>query len=211
MTLQDSKILSTHTLKKSLEALGTVQLSNNHLEAVIQSYCESQRHYHTLQHIAECLDSLSEYASIANHYDEVCIALWMHDLVYNPRAKNNELQSAQKSTALMQEAGISQKSCEQVYQHIMATVTHRNVENKDSCLVMAIDMLILAAKMPRLLEYETQIRQEYSHVPSIIYRYKRKAVLKGFLKQESIFYVPEISRSYEQKARDNIKFLIGKI
>ncbi|VAW80847.1 hypothetical protein MNBD_GAMMA12-2411 [hydrothermal vent metagenome] len=202
-----------HALKESLVSLGgdLSKIGSSFTLNIEESYQEPQRHYHTVQHINECLDYLVHYEVLADNLHEVTVALLMHDLVYNPRAKNNELLSADYTLQLMKSAGISQQSCLTIYQHIMATAAHLYVDNVDTCLVMDIDMLILGSDQSRLLEYENQIRQEYSHVPGFIYRVKRKSVLKGFLKQEFIFNVLKIRNIYEQKARDNINYLCNNI
>ncbi len=208
-----SMIKLNEVLKASLISLGGVlsKIESPFEFDIEKNYQESQRHYHTVQHIRECLEQLTRFETLANNHDEVTVALLMHDLVYNPRAKNNEQLSADFTLQLMQDMGIGQQSCLTIYQHIMATAAHLYVDNADTCLVMDIDMLILASDQLRLLEYEKQIRQEYSHVPGFIYRIKRKSVLKAFLKQEFIFNVIEIRDAYEQKAKDNIRYLCSNV
>ncbi len=196
----------SEVLKASLLAIGGSLLPVSRYE-ISSRYREPQRHYHTLQHIEECLVWLDQFQALATHLDEVRIALLMHDLIYNPREKNNEKRSADYTQQLMKDSGINVSSCVNVYEHIMATMAHGFVENSDACLVMDIDMLILAAEVPRLKQYENQIRLEYSHVPGFIYKVKRKSVLRGFLRQESIFSVQQIRDVYEEKARENIKHL----
>ena len=63
-------------------------------EQLLQAYSEPQRHYHTLQHLAECLQLQSESAHLAQHPAEIAIALWFHDAVYDVKAHDNEARSA---------------------------------------------------------------------------------------------------------------------
>lgn len=44
-------------------------------EQLLQAYSEPQRHYHTLQHLAECLQLCSDSAHLAQHPAEIAIAL----------------------------------------------------------------------------------------------------------------------------------------
>jgi len=168
-------------LKNTLVAMGGTITPACNLN-IAMHYKEPQRHYHTVQHIEECLVCLDEFKSLARSLEEVRMALLMHDLIYDPRKKNNEKLSADYTQKLMTDVGVNAQSCVRVYKHIMATVTHSFVDDSDTCLVMDIDMLILAAELSRLEEYENQIRKEYSHVPGFIYRVKRKMVLRNFLK-----------------------------
>ena len=57
-------------------------------------YSEHHRHYHTLDHIAACLGWLDHYRHLAE--DPLCLelALWAHDVIYDPRAADNEARSA---------------------------------------------------------------------------------------------------------------------
>ena len=54
----------------------------------------SPRTTNTLAHVAHCLDELKAARSEARDAATVELALWMHDAVYDPRAKDNEEKSA---------------------------------------------------------------------------------------------------------------------
>ncbi len=57
-------------------------------------YSEEGRAYHNLAHIAHCLDELRCYPGGGVDIGAVEFALWFHDAVYDPRAKDNEGRSA---------------------------------------------------------------------------------------------------------------------
>lgn len=61
---------------------------------VIQRYTSSGLAYHNLEHIAACLSLLEEYKHLASGYNQVEVALWYHDVVYDPKQKDNEEKSA---------------------------------------------------------------------------------------------------------------------
>src|SRR5690242_8329370 len=63
-------------------------------EEVRERYSESSRFYHTLDHIQDVLqtvDRLGSYAPIGN---AVRLAAWLHDVIYDSRASDNEERSA---------------------------------------------------------------------------------------------------------------------
>lgn len=49
---------------------------------LVRSYSEATRHYHTTQHLAECLELFDQVRSHAEHPAEVEVALWCHDAIY---------------------------------------------------------------------------------------------------------------------------------
>ncbi|MEA5468385.1 hypothetical protein VB714_05850 [Spirulina sp. 06S082] len=61
------------------------------LTPILDAYREKHRYYHTLQHIEECLIL---YDRLPTKSPTVEIALWFHDVIYNPQGPNNEMQSA---------------------------------------------------------------------------------------------------------------------
>ena len=50
-------------------------------------YNEPHRHYHTLDHVAACLNWLDQYHHLAE--DPLCLelALWAHNVIYDHRAR----------------------------------------------------------------------------------------------------------------------------
>jgi predicted metal-dependent HD superfamily phosphohydrolase len=72
---------------------------------VCAAYAQAQRHYHTQQHLMECLQLWQETQHLAQYSGEIAVALWFHDAVYEPFAANNERQSAAWALEVLQQAG----------------------------------------------------------------------------------------------------------
>jgi len=83
-------------------------------ERLARAYDEPQRHYHNQQHIAECLWEFDQARSLARQPITVELALWFHDAVYDPKAGDNEEQSAALAKSCLREGGVSEALVETV-------------------------------------------------------------------------------------------------
>lgn len=120
-------------------------------------YAESHRYYHTAQHIAECLAHFDSAQCLCEHAPEVELALWFHDAIYDPRAKNNELQSAEWAVRVMRDAGLASDVQSRVHALIMATAHNVLAQTQDAQVLVDIDLSILGADTARFDEYENQV------------------------------------------------------
>jgi predicted metal-dependent HD superfamily phosphohydrolase len=179
--------------------------SDDWLARLLASYAEPERHYHTQQHLAECMDLFDRVAHLAHRPGEVAIALWFHDVVYLPLAKDNEARSADWACAALIEAGAGADVCERVRALIMATAHHAAPEDDDARLVVDIDLAILGADAARFAEYEEQVRAEYAAVPEDLFRQKRAELLARFLERPVIYQTPELHGRLENQARINLR------
>jgi predicted metal-dependent HD superfamily phosphohydrolase len=63
-------------------------------EEVREKYAQSGRFYHTLDHIENGLETVERLGSHARNQNAVKLAAWLHDVVYESRATDNEERSA---------------------------------------------------------------------------------------------------------------------
>ncbi len=181
--------------------------------AVLQnSYCEPHRAYHTLDHVAACLAEFRPAASLAKHPLEAEMALWYHDIIYEPRAHDNEERSAQDMRSLCRVAGLPDGFAQRVESMILATKHKEMPTDPDAQLVVDCDLSILGKPEAEFDAYDAAIRKEYSWAPEQEYRRGRAAVLSGFLARRAIYSTAFFRERYEQKARENIaRALLGLI
>ncbi|MEQ1486082.1 metal-dependent hydrolase [Methyloglobulus sp.] len=180
-------------------------------DEIIAKYDEAHRYYHTLQHLAECLEKFDELRHLAVNPAEIELALWFHDAVYEPTSHDNEQLSADWAQSSVLNVGLDKTVAERIYHLIMATQHHTKPEATDTKILIDVDLAILGATPERYSEYEQQIRQEYSHVPEITFRQKRAEILQRFLAQETIFNTPLFIERYEQQARLNMKHALEQL
>jgi predicted metal-dependent HD superfamily phosphohydrolase len=159
--------LDMHALRERFErtavAAGASRASVVVFERLVARYSEAHRRYHTLAHIDACLGWLDWFRGSAERPELVELALWFHDAVYDPRASDNESQSAQLARDQLADLGVGRSALEVVALHIAATREHLSTD-VDSCLVVDVDLAILGAKDADFARFETQIRDEYGHV-----------------------------------------------
>jgi predicted metal-dependent HD superfamily phosphohydrolase len=171
---------------------------------LMQCYSESHRHYHTLQHLAECFDHLSELKPHLAHKPEVELALWFHDAIYDTHREDNEALSALWAADSARSTGVSEPSVRRIAQLVMATCHAAEPKGKDAEALVDADLGILGAASERFFEYESQIRQEYAWVPEPAFRAKRVEILTRLLDRPHIFSTELFRNRYEARARANL-------
>ena len=181
------------------------------LAQLLAAWREPQRHYHTLQHLDECLRLFDSLRDTAEHPIEIELALWFHDAVYNVHAHDNETRSAQWAVEALGAAGVGAERCQRIHDLIMATCHTALPASPDQALLVDIDLAILGAPDARFADYERQIRAEYAWVPQEVYVVKRRAVLQGFLDREQIYTTPTVRHRLEQRARDHLSAAIASM
>ncbi|WP_151715238.1 metal-dependent hydrolase [Acinetobacter sp. TUM15071] len=174
---------------------------------LIAAYSEKQRAYHTLQHLYECLVLLESIRSDLNDANAVELALWFHDAVYDPQAKDNELKSAELFVQYLAQ-DLSIDIVHKIKLWIVATQKHEATDELDLQFLLDIDLAILAASPARFSEYEQQIQKEYSWVDLDIYSIKRKEVLAHFYLTEPLYQTEYFQQNFEQPAKSNLKNII---
>ncbi|WP_038343835.1 metal-dependent hydrolase [Acinetobacter sp. A47] len=174
---------------------------------LIAAYSEKQRAYHTLQHVYECLVLLDSIRSDLKDAYAVELAMWFHDVVYDPQAKDNELKSAELfELSLAQDLPL--EVVEKIKRWIIATQKHKATDEPDLQFLLDIDLAILAASPARFAEYEQQIQQEYAWVDPDVYAIKRKEILAHFYQTESLYQTEYFQQNFEQCAKSNLKRIL---
>ncbi len=172
------------------------------------AYSEKHRAYHTTRHIDECLGLADEFGPLARQPEEVKLALWFHDAIYESMSSSNEERSAEWAARFMREAGLPRESIDRVRSHIQATRHVAESAEPDSQLVVDIDLAILGADRARYEEFERDVRIEYRWVPGILYRSKRAEILKSFLDRPRIYQWEPLHQRFERSARENVAWAI---
>jgi predicted metal-dependent HD superfamily phosphohydrolase len=108
-------------------------------------YAEGGRFYHTLDHIRDVLVIIERLGFRAKHLDAVRLAAWLHDVIYDRRASDNEELSADYAARFCEQFGIPDGSV--VTSLILMTKTHRANDDADADaqILLDADLAILGA------------------------------------------------------------------
>lgn len=176
------------------------------------AYDEPQRAYHTASHIGACLRLLDEPAvrALAKELPEIEAAIWFHDAVYDPRASDNEEQSARMAEEHLGEAGVAPEVVRRIAEHVRAT-KHHSADSSDGELVLDIDLSILGETPEVFARFEEEIRREYAWVDEAAYAAGRSAVLRRFAERDFIYRTSLFRERCEATARANIAGAIAKL
>jgi predicted metal-dependent HD superfamily phosphohydrolase len=163
---------------------------------LVARYGEAHRHYHTWSHVEACLaarERIAPDAPIA-----VDIALWFHDAIYDPRAHDNEAQSA---ALMLAELG---PSAEPAVPLVMATKHAALPDTDEARIVVDADLSILGADLATFDAYERAVRAEYAFVLDEPFRAGRAHVLQSFVDRGTIFSTSAARALWERPARENL-------
>lgn len=175
---------------------------------LMAAYGGRRRHYHTLAHIADCLQQFDLLRARARYPEEVELALWFHDAVYRILRSDNERRSADWARRFLHDHGVRDVRAQRVYQHILATRHGGGGAEQDSALVVDVDLSILGRSRVKYAAFEAAIRREYRCVPWPLYRRKRSQILQSFLARKRIYQSELFAERYEDAARANLRFAI---
>ncbi len=159
--------------------------SNQIADLLVCRYTEPSRHYHDVRHVVSMLDQAAEQERRFAYPDAVRLAVFFHDLIYEPAKNDNESRSAEDLRETLSETDVPGAIIEKAVVMILATNGHRPTSDSDANLFLDIDMSVLAAPWPDYVRYAEGVMREYTPV------YGEAAYRKG---RVDLFIRPTLSR-----------------
>lgn len=129
----------------------------------------------------------------------------MHDIVYDPKAPDNEEMSALIAEQDLVGSGVSISI---VVSLILGTKRHEPGLQQQN-LLNDLNLGIIGAPPRAYARYAHQIRMEYAHVPTLQYHAGRAAVLPAF-DQRKIFQIERFAH-LEERAHKNLRVEIARL
>lgn len=171
-----------------------------------RAYADRSRGYHNWDHIGAMLAELDAVRGEAEfvdvHFGEAELAIFFHDAVYEPLAKDNEARSAELFRGVA--GGMAEDAVRRIEASILATATHAPVADLSTRLVLDLDLCVLGAGAEDYARYARSVRAEYAAVPDAAWRAGRPAVLRRFLAREAIYQTVYFHSRLEARARENM-------
>lgn len=180
-------------------------------EELVSLYGGAHRAYHNFVHIDHVIGELNRASKFIENPEQVEVALWYHDAVYDTKAKDNEEKSAELAERRLSRAGIGKQFIDSVTAMILATKHGKTPQDKDTKHLVDIDLSILGKPVEEFDEYERDIRFEYAWVPEDQFRGARKEILQGFLDRDSIYSTNFFKQRYESQAINNLERSISNL
>lgn len=190
-------------------------LINSMFNAIEIYYSQPHRFYHTLQHIKTMIAAARYYFDTSHQLvSDVAafwFALWYHDIIYEPKITDNELQSALFAKKALKTLHIDNRIADRVYKLIIATkhtkpVSNKNENHATENLLLDCDLIILGSSRIVYNQYAQAVRKEYQFVPAPIYNKKRAAILTFFLQGDTIFNTSFFEDKFGKQAKENMKY-----
>ena len=178
---------------------------------IANRYSESARAYHTLAHLQQLFSQFEQIKLELQQPSIIALALFYHDVIYNPKRSDNELKSAEYTSEVLS-TYLTVKQTERIYHLIMMTAKHQlddvsttNDLDSDAAYLLDMDLSVLGASWSKYEQYTKAVRQEYSHVTTAHYRVGRARVLEDLLDHPTLYLTDDYYQRLEAQARENIE------
>jgi predicted metal-dependent HD superfamily phosphohydrolase len=178
----------------------------NVFQDLIIAYSQPHRYYHNLRHIQQVFDVVAEMRSQADNFVAIGLAVWFHDVIYNPKATDNEEKSALYARKILTQLETSPEIVKKVTKMILMTKSHQTLSKDiDTQIFLDADLSIFGSSPSDYNNYKQAIRQEYAWIAENEYRDRRKQVLSRFLQRDRIYLTEYLFKKLELNARKNIQ------
>lgn len=177
-------------------------------ETVFSAYAEPHRRYHTLEHVVEMLDCLGESRRFASSPDTVALAIWYHDVVYEPAAPPAANEEASADLLAAHYTGVESAAAQAMVRH---SAHHGPSNDPDTQLFCDIDLYRLGVAYNDFLVHSRAVRAEYSHVSDADWARGRGEFFRGMLARAPLYQTTYWRDRLEAQARDNIARTIADL
>ena len=161
--------------------------------------------YHDLRHLAEVLARIEELAAAGGGFgrEQVLLAAWFHDAVYDGERDAEERSAAWAEQSLPSYVG--EAAAAEVARLVRMTETHDPApDDPGGCVLSDADLAVLAAGQDRYAAYVAGVREEYAHLDEETFRRGRAQVLASLAERSALFRTDHARDRWEAAARANL-------
>jgi predicted metal-dependent HD superfamily phosphohydrolase len=176
------------------------------LADVLARHREAHRRYHGVRHVTWVVRHVHELAVEIPVRDEAAVvaAAFFHDAVYDPRATDNEAQSARLAERVLVGLGWDDERARRVGDLVRATAAHDAPADDDTAVLLDADLAVLGSDPAAYQAYVTGIRAEYAHVDATAWRTGRGQVLRDLLARDPLYATAPARRRWARRAAANM-------
>ncbi|MCZ6681812.1 MAG: N-methyl-D-aspartate receptor NMDAR2C subunit [Planctomycetota bacterium] len=171
-------------------------------------YSEPNRSYHNLEHIEGCLDLLDEVRVECKNPEQVELAIWFHDAVYDARRADNEAQSALMAESVAVDAGLPPETASRVADLVLATRHDGIPADSDAQLLVDIDLAGLGRTFDQFKQTGALVRREFDWLDDETFYQNQAELFRRLLDRPSIFFTEYFRSRFERQARDNLQKIL---
>ena len=173
-------------------------------QMLLDAYREPQRHYHTLDHIEQCLGMFDRCKSQASNEDALELAVWFHDVVFEPDRPDNERRSADLYLELTR--GIQPDELRGLVERLIMATLHDgdSLQDHDARYMVDIDLSSFGLSWEAFLEDSRNLRLESAHLSDAEYYRKKKDFQACLLAKERFYLSDFFAERLEAQARSNL-------
>lgn len=192
------------------KAVQTQAIAKAKFADIALRYGEPQRHYHTMNHVVAALKEFDAIRDRLADPDTVEMAIWLHDVIYDPKRNDNETASAAYAKELLMSLGCTARTTARVANLIIATThAHDARLTPDAKYTVDIDLSSLAVPWKTFAKNGTDLRKENAHLSDTAHTNGQIAFLGSMLARKHIYATQFFRDRYEARARANIAKTLG--
>ncbi len=179
-------------------------------DTVLGRYAEPARRYHTLDHIAHCLRQADLADAELPDADAIRLAIWFHDVVYEPAAADNEARSAELFRELARPV-LPSTLVDRVTRLILVTRYGESPRAGEEPWMVDIDYSSFGLPWDEFLRDSHAVRDERTDLDDVRYAAQHSQFLDSLLARERLYYTRFFRDRCEAQARHNIERYLGML
>jgi len=136
--------------------------------------------------------------------DAIEMALWFHDVEYDPVATDNELKSAERFKRVAV-GNMDPDLVEQIHRLIISTIHKVLPQALDEQYVVDIDLSGFGLPWHEFVKDSLNVRNEFPGLTDYAFAKNNGGFLKCLLNRPSVYSTAFYKQRYEHKARENME------
>ncbi len=176
-------------------------------EALSRHYGDASRHYHDGGHIAVCLAAYDEAVPVLGVDDAVEMALWFHDAIFVPGARDNEARSAEWFASVAS-GYLPATFISDVGALILATDHREAPQGFQAQFAVDVDLWGLSQPWDAFFADTHDLRCEAAHANDEAFARGQGGFLRTLANRPHIYSTAHFQSLFEKDARQNIERLL---